>query len=114
VEVKLIEILSLKSEDKQRLHSYALKRLNDWQGSILSKVPQLRQLSIEQLSADLNTYLNDNARVEFNNCLADITKRLSGCMDTGDSYFPYAYDTRLDLCGIAGIRLRNDSSLVSE
>jgi hypothetical protein len=69
----LIGILSLKPEDKARLYSHALERLNDWQGSILSKVSQLRQLSIEQIRADLDTYLHDNEMAEFNKCLADIT-----------------------------------------
>ncbi|MGB6873721.1 MAG: hypothetical protein WBE46_06260 [Dehalococcoidia bacterium] len=91
----MIEMLSLKSEDKGRLNSHALKRFNDWQDHILSKAPQLRQLSIEQIRTDLNTYLHDSERVEFNKCLTDITRWLSGCMDTGDSYFPYAYDTRV-------------------
>lgn len=89
----MIEVLSLKSEDKQRLNSYALKRLNDWQGSILSKVSQLRQLNIEQVRADLDTYLHDKEMAEFNKCLADIKGWLSECMDTGDRYFPYAYAT---------------------
>ncbi len=90
-----MDVLSLKSEDKERLNSHALKRFNDWQESILSKVSQLRQLSTEQIMADLNTYLHDNERVEFNKCVADITRWLSGCMDTGDGYFRYAYDTQV-------------------
>ena len=91
----MIEILDLKPEDKQRLNSYALKRFNDWQGHIMREAPQLHQLNLEQIRADLRTYLNDNERIEFSNCLADITRWLSGCMDTGDRYFPYAYDTRV-------------------
>jgi len=89
----LIDILSLKSEDKERLNSHALERFNDWQGNILSKVSQLRQLSREQIMADLNTYLNDNERAEFNKCVTNITEWLSKCMDTGDRYFPDAYAT---------------------
>ena len=95
MKVEVIEIFSLKPEDKQRLNSHALKRFNDWQDRIMREAPQLRQLSIERIRADLNTYLHDNERVEFNSCSADITRWLSGCMNTGDSYFPYAYDTRV-------------------
>jgi hypothetical protein len=95
MEVKMVEILSLKPEDEQRLHSYALKRLNHWRDRIMREAPQLRQLSIDQLSADLNAYLHDNERDELDNCLDDITRWLSGCVDTGDSYFPYAYDTQV-------------------
>ena len=91
----MTEILSLKPQDKERLNFYALERFIDWQDRIIREVPQLRQLNIEQIRADLDTYLYDNKRVEFNNCLADITRWLSGCMDTGDGYFPYAYYTRV-------------------
>jgi hypothetical protein len=94
LEVKLIdEILSLKPEDKAGLNSQALERLNDWHGSILREVSQLRQLSVEQMRTDLDTYLYDNERVEFKKCVADITRWLSECMDTGDRYLPYAYAT---------------------
>ena len=89
----MIEILSLKPEDKERLNSHALKRLYDWQAEIPSKVPQLRQLSVEQVKNDLATHLDENEIAEFNKCLADIKVWLSECMDTGDRYFSYAYAT---------------------
>jgi hypothetical protein len=95
VKVNVTEILSLKPEDKERLNSHALKRFNDWQEHILGKVPQLRQLTVEQLNADLDTYLHDNEKVEFSKCVANITGWLSKCMDTGDRYFRYAYDTQV-------------------
>ncbi|MFB0556447.1 MAG: hypothetical protein ACETVW_01120 [Dehalococcoidia bacterium] len=91
----MTDIHSLKPQDKERLNSHALERFNDWQDRIMREAPQLRQLNIEQIRADLDTYLHDNERVEFNNCLADIKRWLSGCMDTGDGYFPYACDTRV-------------------
>lgn len=87
----MIEILSLKPEDEQRLNSQALKRYNDWQDRILSKAPQLGQLSVEQTKAHLRTYLHDNELAEFTKCLDDITQWLSECMDTGEKHFPYAY-----------------------
>jgi len=93
VKVNVTEILSLKPEDKERLNSHALERLNEWQGKILSKVPQLRQLNVEQAKKDLATYLDENEIAEFNKCLADIKSWLSECMDTGDKYFSYAYAT---------------------
>jgi hypothetical protein len=93
VKVKMTEIFGLKPEYKERLNSYALKRFNDWQERILSKASQVRQLSIEQLNADLDTYLHDNEKVEFSKCVADIAGWLSKCMDTGDRYFPDAYAT---------------------
>jgi hypothetical protein len=95
VKVKVIEILSLTPEDKQRLNSHALQRFSDWQGKILSKVSQLSQLSVEQVRKDLATYLDENEIAEFHKCLADIKGWLSKCMDTGDRYFSYAYATRV-------------------
>jgi len=38
VKVKVTEILSLKPQDKERLNSYALGRINDWQGRIMKEV----------------------------------------------------------------------------
>ena len=93
MKVKVSEILSLRPQDKERLNPHALKRYNDWQDRITTKIPQLRQLNIEQIRADLDTYLDDNERLELNNYLANITRWLSVCMDTGDGYFPDAYDT---------------------
>ncbi len=95
VKVKMTEIFGLEPEYKERLNHCALKRFNDWQERILSKAPQLRQLTIEQLNADLDAYLHDNEKVEFSKCVADIAEWLSKCMDTGDRYFPYAYDTQV-------------------
>ena len=93
--VKMIEILGLKPKDKSRLNSHALNRYNDWQDRIMREVPQLRQLNIEQIKTDLDTYLDDAERLEFNNCLAKITMWLSRCVDAGDGYFPDAYDTEV-------------------
>lgn len=89
----MTEILSLKPQDKERLNSHALERYIDWHDQIISKVPQLRQLSIQQIEKDLATYLDDDEIAEFNKCLADVKRWLSGCMDTGGGYFPYAYAT---------------------
>jgi hypothetical protein len=91
----LIEILSLKPEDEKRLNPHAMKRFNDWQDRILRQVPRLSQLSIEQTRADLRTHLHDNELAEFPKWLSAVTRWLSECMDTGDRYFPYAYDTRV-------------------
>jgi hypothetical protein len=91
----MVQILSLKPEDEGRLNSHALKRFNDWQDRIMREAPQLRQLSMEQIKADLDTYLDDDEKAEFNECLVDITRWLSECMNTEDSYFPHAYDIQV-------------------
>ena len=91
--VNVTEILSLKPEDKEKLNSYALGRLNEWQGRILSRVPQLRQLGEEQVAKDLAAYLDKNEITEFQKCLADMRQWLSECTGTGDKYNPRAYAT---------------------
>jgi hypothetical protein len=93
VNVNVTDILSLKPEDKERLNSYALGRLNEWQGRILSRVPQLRQLGEEQVAKDLVAYLDKNEITEFQKCLADMRQWLSECMGTGDKYNSCAYAT---------------------
>jgi hypothetical protein len=91
----MTEIFGLGLEYKERLNPYALKRFSDWQERVLSEVPQLRQLTIEQLNADPDTYLRDDEKVEFSKCVADIAGWLSKCMDVGERYFPNAYDTEV-------------------
>jgi hypothetical protein len=91
----MAEIFSLEPEYKERLNPGALKRLSDWQGRILREVPQLGKLTREQLTADLDTYLHDGEKVEFSRCVDDVAGWLRKCLDTGDTYFPYAYDTEV-------------------
>ena len=66
--------LSFKPEDKERLNSWALESLDDWQHRIMSKASQLRRFCTEQIKANLGTYLHDNERVEFGSCVADKTE----------------------------------------
>ncbi|MFO7772783.1 MAG: hypothetical protein R6V59_02395 [Dehalococcoidia bacterium] len=89
----MIEILSLKPEDKERLNPHARERFETWHDDILRKIPQLAQLKTEHLRALLKTYLCDNELTEFNKCLDDVRRWLSDCMDTGDTYLPNAYAT---------------------
>jgi hypothetical protein len=95
MEGKMAEIFSLEPENKERLNPGALKRLSDWQGRILREVPQLGRLTREQLTADLDIYLHDGEKVEFSKCVEDVAGWLRRCLDTGDTYFPYAYDTEV-------------------
>jgi hypothetical protein len=84
----LIEILSLQPQDKQRLYPYALKRINDWEADFLKKAPQL---NAQEIKVDLDTYLNDDEKAEFQKSVADVRKWVDGCMDKGDGYWSYAY-----------------------
>jgi hypothetical protein len=91
----MTEIFGLGPEYKGRLNPGALKRFSDWQERILTEVPQIRQLTDEQLNADLDIYLNNDERIEFSKCVDNIAEWLCKCLDTGDIYFPLAYDTQV-------------------
>lgn len=88
--IELARLFNLKSEDERRLNSHALERMNAWEARILKKTPQR---DIQDILADLDTYLHDNERVEFNKSLAAITRWLSGCTDIVNRYFFHAYAT---------------------
>jgi len=88
--IELARLFNLKPEDERRLNSHALERMNAWEARILKKTPQF---GIQEIMADLDTYLHDNERVEINECLADIKKWLSGCMDVASRYFLHAHAT---------------------
>jgi hypothetical protein len=88
--IELARLFNLKSEDERRLNSHALERMNAWEARILKKTPQR---DIQEILADLDTYLHDNERVEFNKSLAAITRWLSGCTDIVNRYFFHAYAT---------------------
>jgi len=92
---KMAEIFSLEPKNKERLNPGALKRLSDWQDRILREVPQLGKLTRQQLTADLDTYLHEDEKIEFGRCVDDVAGWLRRCLDTGDTYFPYAYDTEV-------------------
>ena len=66
----MTDIFSLGSKHKERLTPHALKRFNDWQERILTEVPQVRQLTTEQLDTHLDSYLRDDEKVEFNSISA--------------------------------------------
>ena len=87
----MIAILSLRPGEEERLHPFVLKCYRDWHERILRAAPQLRGLSTEQTGAHLSAYLQDDELHEFSKCVADITRWLSECMDTGDTHFPKAY-----------------------
>jgi len=88
--IELAGLFNLKPEDERRLNSHALERMNAWEARILKNTPQL---DIQEVMADLDTYLHDNERVEFNKSLAAITRWLSGCMDIVSRYFLHPHAT---------------------
>lgn len=88
--IELARLFNLEPEDEQRLNSHALERMNAWEARILKKTPQL---DIQEVITDLDIYLHDNEKVEFNKYSAAIKRWLSGCMDIVSRYFLHPYAT---------------------
>jgi hypothetical protein len=88
--IELARLLNLKPEDERRLNSHALERMNAWEARILKKTPRL---DIQEIMADMNTYLHDDERVELDKSLAAIKRWLSGCTDMVNRYFFHPYAT---------------------
>jgi hypothetical protein len=71
----LAGMLSLKPEDEKRLHPEALKWFNARRAEIQFEVP------LEELSDDdLNAFLQDDEKREFQSCMEEISKGLSKCI----------------------------------
>lgn len=88
--IELARLFNLKPEHEQRLNSHALERMNAWEARILKKTTRL---DIQEIMADLDTYLHDDERVEFNKSLAAIKRWLFGSMDIVSRYFFHPYAT---------------------
>jgi hypothetical protein len=73
-------ILSLKPEDEKRLHPKALEWFNDRRAEIQFEAP------LEELSDDdLNTFLSDDEKREFQSCMEEISKGLSKCINLDEA-----------------------------
>jgi hypothetical protein len=78
LEVKLAVVLSLKPEDEKRLHPEAREWFYARRAEIQFEVP------LEELSDnDLNTFLQDDEKREFQSCMEEISKGLATCIDMG-------------------------------
>jgi len=76
LEVKLDKVLSLKPEDEKKLHPEALKGF-----SLLRKQIEFG-VSLEELSdEDLDMFLTDGEKRDFNSLMGKIGKELSTCIN---------------------------------
>jgi len=88
--IELSRLFNLKPEHERRLDSHALERMNAWEARILRKTTWL---DIQEIMTDLDTYLHDDERVEFNKSLTAIKRWLFGSMDIVSRYFSHPYAT---------------------
>ena len=89
----MAEILALNPSDEERIHPRAVKRLGDWKAGIARDVPQLEELSLEEIQRDLDHHLSEEEQVRLAKCRGQVAEWLSGCMDIGDGYSPHPYST---------------------
>lgn len=74
------EILTLKPEGiEKRIHPQALQRYREWRDEVRREVP-LQELSND----DLNMYLTDGEKRDFERYMGEITRGLVTCMDIED------------------------------
>lgn len=92
-EISLAEIFSLNPEIKKGLHPYASKCFNNWREEIFNEVPQLEELTIGEVDADINTYLNEAEKGWATKYKDNILEWLWKCTNIGEGYSPYPYAT---------------------
>lgn len=90
---ELGRLFNLRPQDENGLAPHALQRMNDWEDRIVGKVPQLGQLSVEEIMADLENHLDVSEKSELKKYVADMTEWLCGCTDSGEGYCSRAYAT---------------------
>lgn len=72
------KIFSIDPEAEKRIHPEALKVLTNWEKF------ELLMLQAEITGADINEYLEDNDKAEFQHCVNQLWEGLKTCMDVGD------------------------------
>jgi len=104
-EISLVKILD--PEIKKGLHPHALHRFMEWLQGIFTEVPQLKQLTIGEVDADLNTYLNDADKAWAKKYKEGILEWLWKCTNLGEGYSRYSpvYDTSVisDMFGLKSL-----------
>ena len=98
------KFFGLKHEDEKRLHPHALKRFDDFRTEISGEIPQLEQLTISEINAEINANLNDEEQARAAKYRGNILEWLWKCIDIGNGYSRYSpvYDTSVisDMSGL--------------
>jgi hypothetical protein len=95
---ELGKLFNLRPEDEKRLAPHALQRVNDWEDRIVKEIPQLCQLTVEEIMADLENHLDASEKSKLKKYVADMTEWLCGYTDTGEGYCSRAYATWIVDC----------------
>jgi len=70
--------LETSEELREKLHPHALKRLEEWQAEVKQEIPQLVELTLEQINADLSRYLEDTEKTRIKKGDRVLFKRAKG------------------------------------
>jgi len=80
---KPLGILKLDSTVTAVLYPHAQKRFNDWKEELNKEVPELGELTIEEITADVNDHLDDNEKTWATKYEEIMVEWLSKCTDRG-------------------------------
>lgn len=86
----MAEILEPSEELREKLHPHALKRLEEWRAEVNQEIPQLVELTLEEINADLSRYLEDTEKTRIKKYYDDILEWLKACVDVGSSPSSYS------------------------
>jgi hypothetical protein len=79
------EILEPGDELRKKLHPHVLKRLEEWRAEIKQKIPEVAELTIEEINADVSRYLEDAEKTELQRHHNEILRWLKSCIGVGSS-----------------------------
>ena len=85
----MAEILEPDDELRKKLHPHALKRLEEWRAEIKQKIPEVAELTMEEINADVSRYLEDAERTELQRYHDEILRWLGSCIGV-DGSSPYS------------------------
>ncbi|MFC1956595.1 hypothetical protein ACFLWZ_08830, partial [Chloroflexota bacterium] len=81
----MTEILEPSDELRKRLHPHAMKRLEKLRSEIMLEIPQLVELTLEQINADIGQYLEGTEKIRIQKCYNYISDWLNVCVDISNS-----------------------------
>lgn len=76
-------ILKLDSTITAVLYPHAQRRFNDWKEELNKEVPELEELTIEEIRADINEHPDDDEKAQVRKDEESIVDWLAGCVDRG-------------------------------
>ena len=77
--MELADVFPLTPDVEKEIRPEALKHYNEWRAEILKDIPELSQMSKEEVEADIQKYLTDTEKASLQKYLKDIAEWLWEC-----------------------------------